>query len=70
MLREFFIQRDRTPWDEAKEWNFVQVLGIGTPDGGNEVGFRFVLGARLAVGPGTLRAPRIVATNARAPEHG
>lgn len=41
------------------------VLGVG-----NEVGFPLVLRARSVVGPGTLPAPRIVATGACAPEHG
>src|SRR2546429_9054941 len=38
-------------------------------DSGNEVGFPLVPRARSVVGPETLRAPRIVATGCKAPEH-
>src|SRR6185437_16176041 len=37
--------------------------------GGNEVGLDLVLRARSVVGPETLRAPRMVATGRKAPEH-
>jgi hypothetical protein len=40
------------------------------PGVGNEVGFALVPRARSVVGPGALRAPRIVAMGPKAQEHG
>ncbi len=52
-----------------RDGNFWAIEAYADPGGGNEVGISLVPRARSVVGPETLRAPRIVATDRKVPEH-